>query len=173
MKETKYKEMKSEFTRTLAKISSTLAALCLAILIFSLNTARMDPLISQVLWWAVILFAAASFRCLDVLMDEISDMQGTRYRVWPRKGNRSLFDRRIFDFEGAILIIFMAWILFSLAMFLIGNQIGMPPRLNVMGVGLMILFALLFMTREPDIQDMRKLFNRMKRIRLLKRRLRS
>lgn len=85
---------KVEFAKTLAGISSTLAAICLAILIFSLGEENVIPVIRKLLWWAVILFAVASFTCLDVLMDAISDMD-ENYTLKEIHKDYLVFDKRI------------------------------------------------------------------------------
>lgn len=124
-------------TNTLCGLSGTLAGLSLAALAFL--PADLDDVRSW-LWGAAVLFALTSFRCLDKLMDNVSDDIGDDYKLWPKRG-KTLFDKRITDFGQAIWPFGLAWLGFSIGMFHFGQHIGINPLLNYLGVGFMIAFT--------------------------------
>ena len=59
-----------------------------------------------------------------------------------------LIDKRVIDFGGAVIIFFLAWLFFSFVMYCIGIKIGLCLLLNYITIGLMIMFAILFITRK-------------------------
>jgi hypothetical protein len=140
---------KREILKTLATISSTMAALCLAILIFSLETNLIASEFSKWLWGAVILFAVTSFRCLDTLMDEISDTVGKDYSVWSAEGGCVIIDKRLADFGFAVLWLICAWVFFSIAMLFISSKIGISPLWEFLGFLAMLFCAFQIATRRP------------------------
>ena len=137
-----------------ATISSTFAIstlLSLAVLIFANSESTEVTSFCQLLWFATVLFAVTSFRCIDQILDRFSDDKGDAYVLWPKniKWQKIItVDKRVIDFGGAIVLFFCAWISFSLVMFCMGTKMGLFLPLNYISVGMMIVFALLFVTRR-------------------------
>ena len=121
-------------------MSSTLAGLGLAALTFF---PAQDPhAVRRWLWCAVVLFALTSFRCLDKLMDTISDSIGDEYNIWPK--HKPILDKRILDFGFAIWPFALGWLAFTIGMFYLGQHIGISPVLKYVGVAASIAFIIPF-----------------------------
>ena len=133
----------NDFTKMLCGVSSTLAGLGLASL--SIFPAQDPHGVRHWLWYAVVLFALTSFRCLDKLMDAVSDSVGDEYNIWPK--HKPIFDKRIVDFGLAIWPFALGWLAFAIGMFNLGQYIGISPVVNYAGVGTMIAFMVSFFIR--------------------------
>jgi len=142
----------TEFIIFLATVSATFAIstlLTLVVLVFS--AIQGIEIICQLLWLAAVLFAVTSFRCVDKILDRISEDKGEEYVLWPKEKKWQkilLIDKRVIDFGGAVIIFFFAWLFFSFVMYCIGIKIGLCLLLNYITIGLMIVFAILFITRK-------------------------
>ncbi len=134
---------RNDFTKMLCGISSTLAGLALAAL--TMFPAPDPQAVRHWLWCAVVLFALTSFRCLDKLMDVISDSVGDEYNIWPK--HKPILDKRIVDFGLAIWPFALGWLAFAIGMFYLGQHIGISPVLNYIGVGAMCAFMVSFFIR--------------------------
>lgn len=147
-----------EFLRTLGKISATLSGLCLTMLIFSIGITNPDhhwDIIRNSIWWAVILFAITTFRCIDKILDKITEKEcyakflpsekGWKWGSNPRK--LIAFDERInWEHYGfSVVFFFIAWIFFSVAVLFLGLIIGLGWQ-SYFGFVVMCVFAILFVT---------------------------
>lgn len=121
----------------------------LVILVFS--AIQGIEIICQSLWLAAALFAVTSFRCVDKILDRISEDKGDEYILWPKEKKWQkilLIDKRVIDFGGAVIIFFLAWLFFSFVMYYICLKIGLCSLLGYITIGLMIMCAILFITRK-------------------------
>ena len=85
MTENNGNEKKDQFIIVLARISSVITGLCLAILVFSMTNTTYNSnywsVIRLFIWLAVILFAITTFRCVDKYLDKIYEKEVEVYCI--------------------------------------------------------------------------------------------
>lgn len=137
-----------KFLISLGQVSATLSGLCLTILIFSIRITHPGThwdIIQNFLWWAVILFAITSFRCVDKVLDKIIEHEDEGLID---------FDGRITkweDYGGSVVTSCIAWILFSVAILFVGLTLELGWQ-SYLGFVLMCVFAILFITYKVGVK---------------------
>ena len=159
---------KDQFIIVLAKISSAMTGLCLAILVFSMaNTTYSNywSVIRLFIWLAVILFAITTFRCVDKYLDKIYEKEveegNVRYpekkrveelkeemekvgKKWYEKKGLTIIDNRLKEYKG-LPFFFIGWCFFIITLLFIGLQIssGFPQWWNVVAIAVVVVSVLI------------------------------
>ncbi|MDL1957526.1 MAG: hypothetical protein LWW95_10880 [Candidatus Desulfofervidus auxilii] len=169
MTENNGNEKKDQFIIVLARISSVMTGLCLAILVFSMTNTTYNSnywsVIRLFIWLAVILFAITTFRCVDKYLDKIYEKEvevgnvlyPKKERVevlkeemekvgkkWYEKKGLTIIDNRLKEYRG-LPFFFIGWCFFIITLLFIGLQIssGFPQWWDVVAVAVVVVSVLI------------------------------